>query len=47
MGGECSKLGERRWAYRVSVEKPEGKRTLGRTRRRGEGSIKINLQNVG
>jgi len=26
MGGACSTYGERRGVYRVSVEKPEGKR---------------------
>jgi hypothetical protein len=29
------------------VDKPEGKRSLGRTRRRWEENIKINLQKVG
>jgi len=29
------------------VEKPEGKRLLGRTRRRWEGNIKMDLQEVG
>jgi hypothetical protein len=38
---------ERRGAYRVLVGKPEGKRQLGRPRRRLEGSIKMDLQEVG
>jgi len=33
-------------AYRVLVEKPEGKRPLGRPRRRWEDNIKMNLQEV-
>jgi hypothetical protein len=38
---------ERRGAYRGLVEKPEGKRPLGRPRRRREDNITINLQKVG
>ena len=34
-------------AYRVLVGKPEGKRPLGRTRRRWEGNIKMDLREVG
>jgi hypothetical protein len=34
MGGPCSTNGEKRNAYRLLVEKPEGKRPLGRPRRR-------------
>ena len=34
-------------AYRVLVGKPEGKRSLGRPRRRWEDSIKIDLREVG
>ena len=33
--------------YRVWVGKPEGKKTLGRPRRRWENNIKMNLQEVG
>jgi len=39
--------GERRGVYRVLVGKPEGKRPLGRPRRRWEDNIKIDLQEVG
>jgi hypothetical protein len=35
---------DRRGAYRVLVGKPEGKRPLGRPRRRWEDNVKINLQ---
>jgi len=37
-------MGERRGAYRVTVGKPEGKRPLGRPRRRWEDNIKMDLQ---
>jgi len=38
---------ERRGVYRVLVGKPEGKRPLGRPRRRWEDNIKMNLKEVG
>jgi len=37
---------ERRGVYRVLVSKPEGKRPLGRPRRRWEDNIKMDLQEV-
>jgi hypothetical protein len=40
-------MGERRGVYRVLVGKPEGKRLLGRTRRRWEDNIEMDLQEVG
>jgi hypothetical protein len=40
-------VGDRRNAYRVLVEKPEGKRPLGRPRRRWEDNIRMDLQEVG
>jgi len=40
-------MGERRGVYRVLVAKPEGKRSLGRTRHRWEENIKMDLQEVG
>jgi len=45
--GHVARMGERRGVYRVLVEKPEGKRPLGRPRRRWEDNIKIELQEVG
>jgi len=39
--------GERRGMCRVLVGKPEGKRPLGRPRRRWEDNIKMDLQEVG
>jgi hypothetical protein len=38
---------ERRGVYRILVGKSEGKRLLGRPRRRWEDNIKMNLQEVG
>jgi hypothetical protein len=40
-------MGETRGVYRVLVGKPEGKRALGKPRRRREDNIKIDLQEVG
>jgi len=40
-------MGDRRGVFRVLVGKPEGKRPLGRTRRRWEDNIKMYLQEVG
>ena len=42
-----ARMGEKRGAYRVLVRKPEGKRPLGRPRRRWEDNIKMDLQEVG
>jgi len=40
-------MGEGRGVHRVLVRKPEGKRPLGRPRRRWEDNIKMDLQEVG
>jgi hypothetical protein len=40
-------LEEKRNAYRLLVGKPEGKRLLGRPRRRWVDNIKINLTEIG
>ena len=40
-------MGEGRVVYRVLVEKTEGKRPLGKSRRRWEDNIKMDLQEVG
>jgi hypothetical protein len=39
-------MGERRDVYRILVGTPEGKRPLGKPRRRWEDNIKIDLQEV-
>ena len=46
---ECfvARMGEERGAYRVLVGKPEGKRPLGRPRRRWVDNIIMDLQEVG
>jgi hypothetical protein len=40
-------MGKGRSVYRVLVGKPEGKRQMGRPRRRWEDNIKADLQEVG
>jgi hypothetical protein len=45
--GHVARMGERGGVYRVLVGKFEGKRPLGRPRRRREGNIKMDLQEVG
>ena len=42
-----ARMGQVRGVYRVLVGKPEGKRPLGRPRRRWEDNIKMDLQEVG
>jgi hypothetical protein len=42
-----ARMGEGRVVYRVLVGRPEGKRPLGRPRRRWEDSIKMNLREIG
>jgi hypothetical protein len=45
--GNVARMGEERGVHRVLVGKPEGKRPLGRPRRRSEDNIKTDLQEVG
>jgi hypothetical protein len=40
-------MGEERKVYKVLVGKPEGKRPLGRPRRRWDDGIKMNLKGIG
>ena len=42
-----ARMEERRVVYKVLMGKPEGKRPLGRLRRRWEDNIKMDLQEVG
>ena len=44
--GHVARMGEETWAYRVLVGKPEGKRPLGRPRRRWVDNIGMDLQEV-
>jgi transposase len=45
--GYVAGMGQRRCVYSVFVGRPEGKRPLGRPRRRWEDDIKTNLREIG
>jgi hypothetical protein len=45
--GYVARMGEERKVYRVLVGKPEGKRPLGRPRRRWENGIRMDLRAIG
>jgi hypothetical protein len=45
--GHVARMGEGRGAYRFLVGRPEGRRPLGRPRRRLKDNIKMDLQEVG
>jgi hypothetical protein len=45
--GHVARIGEKRNAYRLLVGKPEGKRPLGRPRRRWVDKIRMDLGEVG
>jgi len=45
--GHVARMGERRGVYRVLVEKREGRRPLGRPRRRWNDNIRMDLREVG
>jgi hypothetical protein len=45
--GHVARMGEGRGFYRVLVGRPEGKRPLGRPRRRWQDNIKMDLREVG
>jgi hypothetical protein len=45
--GHVARTEEKRGAYRILVGRPEGRRSLGRHRRRWEDNIKMNLQKMG
>jgi hypothetical protein len=45
--GHVARMGEERGVHRVLVGKPEGKRPLGRPRRRWDDNMKMDLQEVG
>ena len=45
--GHVARMGEGRVVYRVLVGKPEGKRPLGRPRRRWVDNIRMDLQEMG
>jgi hypothetical protein len=45
--GHVARIEDKRGAYRVLVGKPERRRPLGRSRRRWEDNIKMDLRGVG
>ena len=45
--GHVARMGEERGVYSVLVGKPEGRRPLGRPRRRWVDTIRMDLQEVG
>jgi hypothetical protein len=45
--GHVARMGEERNVYRVLMGKPEGKRPLGRQRRRLEDGIRMDLRDTG
>jgi hypothetical protein len=45
--GHVARMGEGRGVYRVLVWRPEGKRPLGRPRRRWVNNIKMDLREIG
>jgi hypothetical protein len=47
VGGPCNRNREKRNEYRLLVGKPEGKRPLGRPRRRWVDNIRMDLVEVG
>jgi hypothetical protein len=44
--GHVARIGEKRNAYRILVGKPEGKKQLGRPRRRWVDNIKMDLREI-
>jgi hypothetical protein len=45
--GHVARIGEERNVYRVLMGKPEGKRSVGRPRRRWEDGIRVDLREIG
>jgi hypothetical protein len=45
--GHVARMGEERYVYKVLAGKPEGKRPLGRPRRRWEDGIRMDLREIG
>jgi hypothetical protein len=45
--GHVARMGEVRGAYNILVGRPEGRRPLGRPRRRWEDNIKMDLREIG
>jgi hypothetical protein len=47
LAGHVARIGEVRGAYNILVGRPEGRRQLGRPRRRWEDNIKMYLREIG
>ena len=47
MAGHVARMEEGRSAFKISTGKPTGKRPLGRPRRRWEGKIRMDLEEIG
>jgi hypothetical protein len=47
LAGHVARMGEKRYVFRLLVGKPEGKRPLGRLRRRWIDNIKMDLLGIG
>jgi hypothetical protein len=47
MGRACSNNGEKRNTYRIFIGRPEGKRPLGRPRRKWMDNIKTDFREIG
>jgi hypothetical protein len=45
--GHVARMGEKTGAYRILVGRPEGRRPLGRPRRRWEDNMKLDIREVG
>jgi hypothetical protein len=45
--GHVTRMGEEKSVYKVLVGKPEGKRPLGRPKRRWEDGIRMDLREIG
>jgi hypothetical protein len=45
--GHVERMRSKRNAYRILVGKPEGKRSLGRSRHRRVGNVKMHLRDIG
>jgi hypothetical protein len=47
LAGHVARMGQERNVYRVLIGKPEGKRPLGKPRRRWEDEIRMDLRGIG
>ena len=46
-GGHVARMEESRSSFKILIDKPTGKRPLGRPRRRWEDNIKMDLEEIG